>query len=179
MSNAASPKLRPVLKAPAGTLTGAKVLVWLLGFFGAMVIANSFLVYFALSTFSGLDSQNSYETGLAFQRGIIKASAQNALGWKVDVAVTPAAGGMTTFSFAVHDKEGQAVDGLKPVITLNHAATSRLDQAVAVTETGNGTYAGATRAIAGQWYLVIAFERGGERLFLSRNRLALKGGADG
>ena len=86
---------------------------------------------------------------------------------------------MTTFSFAVHDKEGQAVDGLKPVITLNHAATSRLDQAVAVTETGNGTYAGATRAIAGQWYLVIAFERGGERLFLSRNRLALKGGADG
>ena len=179
MSNATSTLTRAAPKAPAGTLTGGKVLVWLLGLFGAMVIANACLVYFALSTFSGLDSPNSYETGLAFQRGITQAAAQNARGWKVDVAVTPSPDGVTAFSFAVHDKEGQAVTGLKPVITLNHAATSRLDQTVVVTETGIGTYSGTTRAIAGQWYLVIAFKKGGERLFLSRNRLALKGGTGG
>ena len=106
-------------------------------------------------------------------------AAQNARGWKVDVTVKPAAEGMTAFSFAVHGQDGQAIGGLKPVITLNHAATSRLDQAVDVKETGNGEYSGVVRAVAGQWDLVIAFDKDGERLFLSRNRLALKGGADG
>jgi len=50
----------------------------------------------------------------------------------------------------------------------------RADEAFEVEETGGGSYRGTAHGVAaGQWDLVIEADRGGKRLFLSRNRVVL------
>ena len=49
-------------------IAGRHVLSALIAFFGVMFIANGFLVYYAVSTFSGGERPNPYRSGSELQR---------------------------------------------------------------------------------------------------------------
>ena len=79
---------------PGGrVLTGRMVLLMLVGFFGVMLAVNFVFATYAVKTFSGLDSDNPYDSGLAYNKEIAAAKAQADLGWTVDLTRTPDAGG--------------------------------------------------------------------------------------
>lgn len=65
-------------------LTGRKVLMILLGAFGAVVAANITLAVRAVQTFPGLEVRNSFVASQNFNEDL---AAQLALGWKVSVRV--------------------------------------------------------------------------------------------
>lgn len=163
----------------AGTLTGRGVLICLLGFFAVTFTADGFLVHYALSTFSGIDADNSYQNGIAFQRQVAAAKAQNERGWKVDIAVIALPDGSNRFDIAVNDAQGQPIPGLTAVLRLNHIAAARLDQAVPAADLGGGRFTAVAKAAPGQWELALTLEKSGERLFLSRSRILLKGPENG
>ena len=51
----------------------------------------------------------------------------------------------------------------------------RADHVLALAERDTGVYRGSTEGVApGQWDLIIEGRHGGERMFLSRNRLMLR-----
>lgn len=64
----------------AAELTGRKVLAITLGGFGVVIGVNLLMAFFAVSSFPGLETPNSY---VASQRFDAERTAQEALGWTV------------------------------------------------------------------------------------------------
>ena len=67
-------------------LTGRSVLIMLLAFFGVMLAVNFYMARAAIATHPGLDHRNAYEAGVAYNKEIEAAKAQNALGWSVGLS---------------------------------------------------------------------------------------------
>jgi nitrogen fixation protein FixH len=160
--------------APAGRpITGRMVLAALVVFFGVVMLVNIVMVRAAITTFGGLDTPSSYQAGLAFKAEEAEAAAQAARNWTVDVRMAPAADG-TVLSFDVRDAVGRPVTGADISARLAHPIDQRRDIASVVGETEPGVYSGRFAAGPGQWTLDIVIAKGGERLFRSRNRIAIE-----
>jgi len=63
--------------------TGRKMLVIMLSFFGVIISVNLYMAYSAVSTFPGLEVDNSYVASQEFNQ---RAAAQRALGWEASLA---------------------------------------------------------------------------------------------
>ncbi|NOZ41657.1 MAG: hypothetical protein GXP02_00585, partial [Alphaproteobacteria bacterium] len=70
--------------------TGKKALMWVVGFFIVIFIINGLMVFFALSTFGGLETRNPYFKGLYYNRQLAAAAAQEKSGWKISLNHIPA-----------------------------------------------------------------------------------------
>jgi nitrogen fixation protein FixH len=154
-------------------VTGRTVLVWLVAFFGIVALVNVVMIRAAVSTFGGLETESSYQAGLAFARETADARAQNALHWRVDARLSPLRDGATDVAIDARDAEGRPLDGLAATARLVHPADQRDDRVMALRQTGPGVFRGVTPAAAGQWDLVIELARDDQRVFRSRNRVLL------
>ena len=164
--------MNPSLTSPP-PLTGRKVLVMLLAFFGVVIGANLVMMRLAIQTLPGTEVDSAYSASLAYESEIASARDQDARHWKVDAHVARASGGATV-QVEARDADGKPVSGLKFNGRLERPTDRRADQGVALAEVGIGIYRGNAAAVdAGQWDLVLEAEKAGRRLFLSRNRVLL------
>lgn len=63
-----------------------RLVPWLIAaFFGVVVLANGAMVYLAVSSFTGLQTEGHYVRGLAYNRVLEAERAERALGWDVTV----------------------------------------------------------------------------------------------
>jgi nitrogen fixation protein FixH len=158
---------------PGGrALTGRKVLLILVAFFGVMLAVNFVFATYAVKTFSGIDADNPYDTGLAYNKEIAAAKAQLALGWTVDLTRTPDAGA-TQITVTVKDRDGRPVSGLDVGMHFYYPATRKLDRQIAAAELADGVYSGAAPLTSGRWDVEIDLTRNGERLFRTRNAMTV------
>lgn len=65
------------------------------GFFLIVLSVNGVMIFVAFSTWTGLEAQSAYKQGLAYNRALERAEAQEALGWQVAFAFKPAGLGGT------------------------------------------------------------------------------------
>ncbi len=159
---------------PGGrVLTGRKVMLMLVAFFGLMLLVNFIMATMAVKTFSGLDADNPFDTGLAYNKEITAAKAQAALGWTVEMNRTPSGAG-TQVTATVKDNAGQPVRGLDVTIHFYYPATRKLDHDVTASPVADGVYAGAAQLGPGRWDVEIDLKRDGERQFRSRNQLTVE-----
>lgn len=149
-------------------LTGRMVLAILVGFFGVMLAVNFIFASYAVKTFSGLDADNPYDSGLAYNQEIASAKAQDALGWSVEIGHEAGADAMQ-FNVTVKDRDGAPVTGLDAELNFYYPATRKLDRHIAATPVANGVYSGAATLSKGHWVVELDLKRGGERLFRSHN----------
>ena len=84
-------------------LTGRSVLLMIIAFFSVMLLVNFIMAAYAVKTFSGLDTDNPYDSGLAYNKDIAAAKAQGALGWSVELTRTPGRRG----DASDRDRQGQ------------------------------------------------------------------------
>lgn len=156
-------------------LTGRTVLICLLGFFGVVVGVNMTMMKLAIDTLPGTEVASAYRASLAFNSEISAARAQDTRGWQVAAHVERAGDGRASVRIEARDGGGALVTGATFSGRLARPATTRDDRPVALAERESGVYRGAADDVApGQWDLIIEAERGGERLFRSRNRVVLK-----
>lgn len=99
-------------------LTGRHVLAMFLGFFGVIFAVNMAMAWFAVSTFPGVEVQNSYVASQGFNT---RLADQRALGWQTRVEV--AQGELRLF---VTDPDGDA-DVAELSATLGRATHNRDD----------------------------------------------------
>ena len=154
-------------------LTGWTVLICLVAFFALVAGVNAIMIWAAVSTFGGVETENAYQAGLTFAREIADAATQDDLHWQVQAKVSPAAGA-TLVEVVAHDAAGRPLAGLAATARLAHPTDKRLDRIVELTESTAGNFAGrgaAPNALAGQWNLVVELTRDGSRVFRSRNRI--------
>jgi nitrogen fixation protein FixH len=156
-------------------LTGRTVLFSILVFFGLVIAVNVTMMTLAVETLPGTDVDNPYSTGLAYNKEISAARAQEARAWHVMARVERQADGQSTIRVEARDGAGAPVTGIAFFARLEHPVDRRADHAVSLSEGERGIYGGtAENVAAGQWELVIDGERGSRRMFMSRNRLLLR-----
>jgi nitrogen fixation protein FixH len=154
-------------------VTGRTVLVWLVAFFAIVAAVNGVMIRAAVSTFGGLETESSYQAGLAFAHEAADARAQDALHWRVDAKLSPVRDGATDIVIDARDAEGRPLAGLAATARLVHPADQRDDHVMSLRPTGPGEFRGVTPAAVGQWDLVIELARADKRVFRSRNRVLL------
>jgi nitrogen fixation protein FixH len=155
-------------------LTGRAVLFCILGFFGIVAAMNAVLVRAATTTFGGVDTPSAYKAGLAFNRDIAAARAQQARHWTVDAKVVRSPQGDASLSVNVRDHNGAPPPAITLTANLAHPADTRRDRTIAVHQIAPGVFTGAAHVEPGQWDMVIEVRRDDERLFRSKSRVILR-----
>lgn len=155
-------------------LTGRKVLVILIAFFGIVIGVNVIMAKLAIATLPGTEVDSAYSASLGYEKEIAAARAQDERNWQVDEHIQRAADGGATLQVEARDKNGRPMTGLKFTGRFERPTDKRADLSVALAEVGIGVYRGSTTAMEpGQWDLVLEGDSAGQRMFLSKNRLIL------
>ncbi|SON58302.1 putative integral membrane protein linked to a cation pump [Hartmannibacter diazotrophicus] len=162
---------------PSGALTGRHVLYILFGFFGIIFAANAALVYWAESTFSGLEVESSYKAGQEFPEQMAEAQEQAARQWTVNAHPALAANGDLTVTASFTGPDGKPIYGLDVNVTLEHPADRRRDVVLDLATAGGGQYAASAEGVPpGLRDLVLVAGSNGKRVYLSRSQIFLKAG---
>jgi nitrogen fixation protein FixH len=104
-----------------------------------VVAVNGTLIFFAQSTFSGLDTTKAYQEGVEYNAILKEAAASAALGWTAKTTVSPAVGGRH-LAVAITDKAGQPVQGLTLLAHLVRPVSTAFDQQLTLRSEGAGIY---------------------------------------
>lgn len=136
-------------------MTGRKFLTMLLGFFAFILLVNGIFIYFALSSFSGLSTDNAYVRGLNYNRTLAQGRAQKATGWQVTATVLRAAPGQrVVLDVRVMDRQGRPLDDLTLSGQLRRPTHEGDDVTLEFEAMGKGGYHALTVPdAAGQWDL--------------------------
>jgi len=142
-------------------LTGHHVLVGLIAFFGVVIAVNGAFVYFALATWTGLDTDDAYSRGLAYNDVLAAAEQQHRLGWLVDFGIGNGAPRSALIDFRVRDADGRALEGLTVDAKIRRPTNDGFDRNLALRETTPGTYRGEVALPkAGNWDIRVTAREG-------------------
>jgi len=161
----------------ARALNGRHVLLYLIGFFAVIFAVNGIMVYKAESTFGGLDTDDAYRKGLAYNERVAAAATQAKLGWRDALSYVPET---QRLRVALTDASGQAVSGLTVTAHVQRPATTRFDQQLMLEQTGPGSYeVDAAGLDAGWWTIDLTAQRKAPSqqnptLYESRRRVWIK-----
>jgi nitrogen fixation protein FixH len=155
-------------------MTGGKVLVWLVAFFGVVFVVNGVMVRAAISTFGGVETLSSYKAGLQFEQEVGLVERQDALHWQVSGTLTRDSTGVAVLNMTARDAKGEPLPGLTADARLAHPADDRLDRVMEIRPLAAGVFHGAAQAQPGQWELIVDLYRGDQRVFRSRSRVSLR-----
>ena len=125
-------------------ISGRTVLLWLVPFFGVILIANAWFVTLSMRTFHGEDRQRPYQQGLEFNETLAARAQQKEAGWKAELGVR---NGPTvlTLLLTVRKPDGAPLEGLKLSGVLRHPADTFRDIRFSLKQTGPGLYEAAIR----------------------------------
>lgn len=143
-------------------IEGRHVFYGLVVFFGVMLIANGFFLYYALGTFNGFETTDAYRRGLNYNQRVAAEKAQNARGWQPAVRYDQQARRLVV---EVRDRRGRGrgVAGLRIAGEIRRPATDSSDQMIVLQEFKPGFYATALDLAPGQWTLFAQlFEQGSD-----------------
>lgn len=156
------------------TLNGWHVLAALLAFFGVMIGANLIFVYFALTTFSGVETSDAYREGIKYNDRLEEARQLEKLGWQGKISWQSG-----HLELVLMSEDGKPIRGVRVDGEVGRPSTDRFDQAVTFTEQGSGRYNSDQIELApGNWIVAVEAHdplgadttrfRLKERLWLSR-----------
>ena len=130
--------------------------------FGLVFVVNGLLIWFAVSSFSGVAVEGPFDRGRTYNTVIAEAKRQADLGWRVEIALE----GKRVVASVV-DRYGAPVDLLAVEGRLVRPVERIADVPVALAGAGGGRYVGAVDLPKpGLWDVKLTFEtrRSGQRL---------------
>lgn len=155
-------------------LKGWHVLAITVAFFVVVFGVNIGMAVLAVKTFSGVQTEKPYENGLAFNKEIANANAQNARHWSVTENLVRDADGGVTLKSMFKDDKGLAIGGLDITTTLKAPMDAKRDHVIMLSDRGAGLYDGKVQAPAGQWDVETIAKKNDEIVYRSVNRVILK-----
>lgn len=155
-------------------LKGWHVLMITVAFFIVVFAVNIGMAVLAVKTFSGVQTEKPYENGLAFNKDIANAEAQNARHWTVTGELMRDASGLVTLKSLFKDDKSLAIGGLDVTTTLKAPMDAKRDHVIVLNDRGAGLYDGKVDVPAGQWDLEIVARDKDEIVYRSVNRIILK-----
>lgn len=158
----------------SGRLTGRKVLMIFVAFFGTVASADAFLITSAFRTWSGLDEPSPYQASQRYNAELRRAAEQDALGWRLDAIAIRNPMAIASINVTVADGEGKPVRGQSLQARLERPTDKRRDLRVDLIEVDAGIYAARAEPVArGQWDLVVEVVGPNGVAFRRRHRVIL------
>lgn len=147
-------------------LTGKHVFAITAGAFTVIIAVNLVLAFKAVSTFPGLEVENSYVASQGFNA---RKAAQEALGW--DMAHSYADG---RFDLAFTDRDGKPVE-VEALDVLIGRTTSTMDDARPVFALMGDVYSAELELARGKWMVKVTARSLDGTLFERRSELFVQG----
>jgi nitrogen fixation protein FixH len=147
-------------------ITGRHVLAFTVSAFGLIIGVNVLMAYKAISTFPGLEVENSYVASQSFDAD---RRAQLALGWKL---VQGYDHGQLTLAFT--DSAGKPVVVQDLAVLVGRTTEAAEDSTPAFTYQG-GAYVAKASLHSGKWMLHVSAKSGDGVVFQQRLNLFVKG----
>jgi nitrogen fixation protein FixH len=137
-------------------------------FFGVVLLANALMIWIAFATWTGLETDDAYQKGLAYNRTLAAARAQDALGWRVNLDVS-AAGRLAELELTLADRYGSLIEDAKIRAAFVRPTHAGHDVVLGVPHVHAGVYrAEAALPFAGVWELHLVAESGSDAYRLRR-----------
>jgi nitrogen fixation protein FixH len=134
--------------------------------FGVIIAVNAVMIWFAVSSFSGLYSVNPREQGLRYNDVLARQQQRDALGWKVEVAWQPSA---SRLEIEVRDGSGQPIAGARVTAKLVRPVEKRAPIAVALEPVDIGRFVARVDLPAhGNWDIDIVVKSASQRYAATR-----------
>lgn len=141
-------------------ITGRKVLIAMLAFFGVVTAVDAVMIYQAVHTFGGIETSDAYRKGLAYNKRIASSAEQEALGWSQEVTLDAARGVLVV---SLKDRNGAGVEGLVVSANVGRPATNAFDQTLTLEDQGGGRHEARVPSLgAGTWSVAITARRSAE-----------------
>jgi nitrogen fixation protein FixH len=149
--------------------TGRKFLALLLGGFLVVAAVNGLMIWYALSSWTGLVSDSAYEDGLGFDRVLAQSRAEAALGWRGTIAYDAPSGRLRV---TLADRTGRPLSGLQVSAQWLRPTQEGFDRLVTLAEPSEGRYEAAVHLpLPGQWDVRITAREGGRDRFHAQKRV--------
>jgi nitrogen fixation protein FixH len=134
--------------------------------FAIVIAVNGTMMWLAIGSFSGLYSDHARERGVHYNQVMAEQKSRDALGWTV-VPSWQANGGV--LGLEVSDADGKPLAGAIATIELVRPAERRAPIDVALSDFGDGRFAGRVALPErGSWDADIVIEAGGRRFALTK-----------
>lgn len=131
-----------------------------------VVVVNAVMVWFALSTFTGVSTPRAYDRGRTYNDVLAEAARQDALGWQARVTL---AGGIVTVD--IRDPQNAPVHG--ELLGALHRPLNREAVPLHFREVGPGRFtAEVVNLPAGQWEARLTLNGAAGRLDIRRRVIA-------
>lgn len=131
--------------------------------FSTVLVANGALVYYALISWTGLETQQPYVKGLAYNTNLEGAKRQQELGWQATFTTDYISGDLPSGVLNVRftDKNDQPLNDLQVRIKATRPTNEGFDRDFTLTPQGDGRFQGTfDLPLKGQWDLRILAWRG-------------------
>jgi nitrogen fixation protein FixH len=139
------------------------------GFFGVVVVVNAVMIWFAVTTFTGLDREEPYLRGIDYNAVLEEQRRQEALGWTAAVAANG-----DRLAVEVVDRLEQPVAGAVVHAALTRPVNAALDFTAELEAAGAGRYAAPIDWPApGRWDVLVTVEQDGH-VFQHHRRLVVR-----
>lgn len=133
-------------------LTGRHVLLWLLAFFGVVIVTNAVFITLAVKTLRGEDVEKPYLQGIAFNHTLAERREQSGLGWQASLSARRLAAGEVAIDLHVYSREHVPQSGLTLTGLLRHPVDEHLDRKFVFREISPGLYQGRAADLkSGNW----------------------------
>lgn len=120
--------------------------------FGVIILVNAVLAVFAINSFSGIETEQAYKTGLAYNDVMAAREKQAARGWRHELLYAPDEAGGGRFEITFAGRAGEALQDLAVVAQIGRPVHDGADQKITLTPAGGGKYsARLTLPFKGQW----------------------------
>lgn len=149
------------------------------GLFGLVLVANGTMITIAVSTFTGLETTNAYQKGLAYNEALAAKEEQAELGWQTTLDNEPVAGSKgagsqgagteQTLAFTLTDRVGNPITTARVEAIVVRPIQEGHDQTIAFESTGQGRYrASVDLPLPGQWDVHLSAEAYGKTYRLAK-----------
>ncbi|VAX03491.1 hypothetical protein MNBD_ALPHA03-1062 [hydrothermal vent metagenome] len=158
--------------------TGKKALMWIVGFFLVVFTVNGIMTYFALGTWGGLETENSYRKGIHYNEQITSAAKQAESGWEIYLRhspemITAEAGETGRLDIEVIWPEND-LPPAKVSALVTRAVTNIYDQEIILTKSRGNLYtAPLSLPLAGQWNVEILVKRPNGDLYKLKQKISV------
>ena len=154
----------------SGPASGDRWIPWVfVAFFGVVFAVNAAMIWVAFATWPGLETQSAYQKGLAYNRTLAAAKAQEALGWRVDLDLAPAGGRLARLKLTLADRYGDLIEDARVTAAFVRPTYGGHDVELVVPHDHGGVYhAEAALPLAGLWELQLTAESRGDTYRLRR-----------
>lgn len=147
--------------------------MWFIGFFLVVFCANGIMTYFALNTWTGLETENAYVKGLNYNDEFQNAKSQKASGWEIAISRKPESVD-DRFEVSITKPEGS----LPPKEVSAHfirAVVEGYDQEIMLSQISEGVYGAPLKLpLSGQWDVLIVVKSQNNLIFKLKDWFLVK-----